>query len=77
MPTEITFDTRIAVFTGHVDVAPEPDWTGTILAFSQANEDFTQRDIADLRIDPKRRGEHRIGGGAGGCFTIRVAAVTA
>lgn len=73
----IPADTRIAIHQGHDDVAPEPDWVGAVGDYWRDNDTLTlgeiKRMLADL--DAEETGhEHRTGGGAAGCFTIRRAA---
>lgn len=63
---------QIAIHQGHYTVAPEPDWTGTVEEYWQANQGtLTFGDIMDMRHDLEDFGEHKIGGGAMGCFTVR------
>lgn len=62
---------RIAIHAGHDAPCPVPDWTGTVAQYWEANDTICARDIAAMMLDLEECGQHRIGGGAQGCFTIR------
>jgi hypothetical protein len=62
----------IAIHQGWDDVAPEPDWTGTVEVYWEANGDtLTLNEIRDMLDDLDAGDNHQIGGGASPVFTIK------
>lgn len=62
---------QIQIHQGHGNFAIDPDWTGTIDAYWQANQDsLTWGDIQEMKEGLEADGFCRIGGGSSGCFTI-------
>ena len=67
-----TSNTRIAIHQGHYEVDPTPDWIGTVDEYWEANQEtLVWNDIHEMMLDLAEGRDHRIGGGAQGCFTVR------